>query len=592
MDCQLAVRDGAEVLARWPAIQAATIPPSLSEAEQRALRSQRVDVESVASGFSLLRRQYGTSLKVLVGLTGILVAIGCANLTGLVLARAMRRQEQIAVRLALGASRYRLIQQLLVEGLILALAGLAAALPVAWWSSRSLSAMLSVARISPLLRPMTPDGRVLLVAAATTIAAGVFVNLLPAWRATGTSAHSALRPGRSIAGSLGKPGRLLLTAQVALSMVLVVGAGLFVGTLRRLHANDQPFRGRPVVWTRLARMPGDRATFGRPYWQELIRQLASIRGVTVASLSYYFPAYLAYPGLLPTDTYASVSDPALVAQGITESASPGLFETFGIARLRGRDFTWNDDDHAPLVAIVNESLASKLFPTGDVVGQHLRMQSGPLQSELEVVGVVVDAPIGNIRDAHQAVVFRPLLQDVRRTAFPMAHVRVNGDLAAVRDEYVRVVQSQGHHFVRGLFTLEEWTDYALLQERLIAGITVAAAALAVLLGCVGIYGLLAYAVETRTREIGVRMALGATRARVVRMITRDGLAVVVAGVLLGVPCALAAERLVRSQLYGVTPTDPSIIVGAAIIFLMTGFVAAWVPARRASRLNPMDALRQ
>jgi len=193
---------------------------------------------------------------------------------------------------------------------------------------------------------------------------------------------------------------------------------------------------------------------------------------------------------------------------------------------------------------------------------------------------------------HQAVVFRPLLQDAQRTPVPIAHVRVNGNLAAVADEYVRVVQSQGHHFVQGLFTLDEWTDYALLQERLIAGITTAAAALAVLLGSIGIYGLLAYAVESRTREIGVRMALGATRATVVRMITRDGLAVVAAGVLIGLPCAIASARLVRSQLYGVTPTDRSILIGSAIIFLTTGFVAAWLPARRASQLDPMDALRK
>jgi ABC-type antimicrobial peptide transport system permease subunit len=272
--------------------------------------------------------------------------------------------------------------------------------------------------------------------------------------------------------------------------------------------------------------------------------------------------------------------------------SPGFFNTFGIAHLRGRDFTWQDDGGARPVTIVSQSLAGSLFPGGDALGRRVRLTSGSTSTDLEIVGVVADAPIFSYREPDLAVAFRPMMQDLLRAQFPMAHVRVNGDVKAVRDAYVRAVESQGRHHVRALFTLDQWFDYALLQERMIAGVSMSAAALAILLACIGIYGLLAYAVTSRVREIGVRMSLGATRATVLRMIVREGLAVVVPGVLIGIPCALGAATLVRSQLYGVTATDPTTIIGAAILFIATGVTAALVPAWRAARIDPIDALRQ
>jgi predicted permease len=441
---------------------------------------------------------------------------------------------------------------------------------------------------------MTPDVRVLAIATVVAIVTGLLVGIVPAWRAANGRVGAALRPGRSIAQTLGRPGRLLLAAQVALSMVLVVGAGLFAGTLSRLHANLDNVRMRPIVWTRLARNPGDRATpLGRPYFQELVRRLSEIRGVDAAVLSGIFPAALGNASGLRTESFAPADgpEPSPVATGLTEFVSPGFFDMFGIARLRGRDFTWDDDGRARTVAIVSESLARKLFPTGDVIGRRVRVSSGPARTDVEIVGVVADAPIGGVREPNVAVVFRPMMQDLTRAQVPMTFVRVSGDLRVVRDGYVRVVESQGHHHVRALFTLDQWIDFALVQERLIAGLSTSAAALAVFLACVGLYGQLAYAVASRVREIGVRMALGATHTVVVQMIVRDGLIVVVPGVLIGVPCALAAATLVRSQLYGLAPHDPTTIIGAAVVFTVTGFVAALVPALRASKIDPMDALR-
>lgn len=586
----------AEVLARWPAIQTATVPSSLRPAEQASIRAQRVAVDSVATGFSGLRTLYASSLVVLVGFTAILLAILCVNLTALLLARGLAHQHQFAVRSALGAGRARLFQRALADGLVLAVCGLAVALPLAWWSTQILTAMLSFARSLPLQQPLTPDVRVVGIAAVVAISAGLLAGILPAWRAAnGQVDAAALRPGRAIARTLGRSGRLLLTAQVALSMVLVVGAGLFAGTLSRLHATVDNARTQSIVWSRLTLNPGDRGTsLGRPYFQDLVQQLSGIRGVDAAALSYYFPAYLGFPGTLPMDTFAPVAgpDPSAVATGLTELVSPGFFDLFGIARLRGRDFTWDDDGRGPPVAIVSESLAGQLFPAGDVIGRRVRVSSGAARTDLEIVGVVADAPIGRIREPHVAVVFRPMMQDLTRARSPMTSVRVSGDPTAVRDDYVRVVESGRHHLVRALFTLDQWIDFALLQERLIAGLSTSAAALAVLLACIGLYGLLGYAVASRGREIGIRMALGASRTDVVQMIVRDGLIVVVPGVMIGVPCALAAATLVRSQLYGLAPDHPATIIGAAAVFTVTGFVAALLPALRASKTDPIKALRQ
>jgi predicted permease len=585
----------AEVLARWPAIQAATTPASLPQAEQTSAQSQRVAIESAATGFSTLRRLYGASLPVLVGCAAMLLLVTCVNLTGLLLARGLWRQHQFDVRVALGASRGRLFQQALLDGLVLAVCSLAVALPLAWWSSHVVTSMVSFARVTPLRRPLTPDLAVLAIAVVAALATGLLVGILPAWRAAHGRADAALRAGRGVVRGFGRPGKVLLLTQVALSMVLVVGAGLFSGTLSRLHANVDHVMTQPIVWTRLSRNPGDRGTpVDRRYFQDLVGQLSAIPGADRAALSLYFPAALGNASGLPTQNFAPLAEgePSAVASGLTEFISPGFFDMFRVARLRGRDFTWDDDERSPAVAIVSESLARKLYPDGEVVGRHVRVSVGPTRTDLAIVGVVADVPIGGIREPNMAVVYRPMMQELTRAQAPNAFVRVSSDSAAVREAYVGVVDSQRRHLVRGLFTLEEWIGFSLLRESFIARLSLSAAVLVVLLACIGLYAQLAYAVASRVREIGVRMALGASRASVLLMIVRDGLFVVVPGVLIGVPCALAAGTLVRSQLYGLGANDPTTIVRAAVVFTVTGFAAALLPALRASKIDPIDTLRQ
>jgi ABC-type antimicrobial peptide transport system permease subunit len=316
-------------------------------------------------------------------------------------------------------------------------------------------------------------------------------------------------------------------------------------------------------------------------------------GADAAALSVYYPTYYGIKGPVPTDHYTRADRAATPEVTVLpELVSPGFFDLFRLPRLQGRDFSWDDGPDKPAVALVSASLARALFPAGDAIGQQIRL-AGPQGRDIEVVGVVADAPYGKLDDPRPFVVFRPILQEQARSQFPMAYVRASGDLATVRDGYTRVVKALGHRALRPVFfTSSEWVDRALLQERFTAGLATFAAAMTILLACMGVYGLLAYSVTARVREIGVRLALGAARGAVVWMIVRDGLAIAVPGVFVGAACAWAAARLIRAQLYGIAPDDLRTLVIAAAVSLAMALAASLLPALRASRVTPVEALRE
>jgi predicted permease len=403
----------------------------------------------------------------------------------------------------------------------------------------------------------------------------------------------SLRRGRGTTGSLGRFGRGLLIAQVALSMTLLVGAGLFIATLAHLRANDTSLQSQRIVFSRAFREPGDRQVLPLDYYRTLVNGLAYMPGAGAAALSVYYPTYFAVTGPFPTDYRYTQPDgiTPLDATVLTDYVSPGFFDLFKLPRLQGRDFSWDDGPGKPAVALVSASLARALSPAGNVIGQHIHV-AGPAPRVVEVIGVVADAPYGKLGDPRPLVVFRPILQEAARAQFPIAYVRASGDFATVRDGYTRVVKSLGHRSLRAFITSSQWVDQALLQERFTAGLATFAAALTILVTCIGVYALLAYSVTARVREIGVRLALGAERRTVVWMIVRDGLAIAVPGVLIGAPCAWAATRIVRAQLYGIAPGDPRTVVTAAAMFLGTVLAASLVPALRASRVAPVEALRE
>jgi putative ABC transport system permease protein len=583
----------AELLARWPSIQSATLPAALSRGEREALLRQRLDVEPLASGFSGLRARFGTTLWVLLALMGILVAVACANLAGLTLARSLTRRHQVAIRLALGGSPRRVFWQLLVDGILLSAVAFAGAVPLAWGIIRAVTAAIMVGRTTSKVPTMTPDAGVLAATALLTVLIGIAIGVVSAWQLIAVHVGQDLRSGRSVIGSLGPFGRGLLVAQVALSMTLLVGAGLFTATLAHLRANDTSLQSQRIVFTRAFREPGDREPLPPGYYQTLVTDLAHMPGADAAALSVYYPTYFEFPGPVPIDYRYTRADgvTTLDAPVLTEFVSPGFFDLFRFHRLQGRDFSWDDGPGKPAVALISASLARALFPDGDVIGRQIRV-AGPQRRDVEVIGVVADAPYVKLDDPRPLIVFRPILQEMARAQFPMAYVRATGDFATVRDGYTRVVKSLGHRSLRPFFTSSEWVDHALLQQRFAAGLATFAAAITIVLACMGVYGLLAYSVTARVREIGVRLALGATRGTVVWMIVRDGLAIAVPGVLIGAPCAWAAARLVRAHLYGIAPGDPRTLLIAAAVFLATALAASLLPALRASSVAPVEALHE
>jgi predicted permease len=580
----------AEIAAIWPSIQAATIPPGFAAREQADMKAQQIHLESLANGFSTLRTRYANPLMVLLALAALLLVIGCVNLSGLLLARAVARDQQLAICLALGATRGRLIQQLLVESLLLSVLGAIAAIPLSWWVSRGLSAAIRTSG-SPLARPMTPDAGVLAVMAAIAVSAGLLVGVLPAWTATRRRDHIGLQAHRLVTSSTSWWGRSLLVAQVALSLVLLVGAGLFVKSLAKLRAIDAGYTTIGIVWTRVTSLPGGyRNLDAGSYYPALVERLSTLPGVRSVALTHFFPAYFGFD--LPPQPIARTDDASLAADGLMEAVSPRFFETVGISLLQGRDFTWHDNAQTQAVAIVNESLVRKLFPAGDAIGQRIDLGIDDKRRGIIIVGVTRDAVIGNLKaGAHVPVAFRPTLQEPVYLPVPDVVVRASGDVRAVGAAIQRTVPTFGREYVRRTQTLDEQFDLTLLQERLLATLSSSFAGLALLLAFIGLYALLAYAVSRRTREIGVRMALGASRGSVLRMIVRESVALTVIGVVIGMPCALATTRLTGRLLFGLSPADPATLVGASVFFVVVGALAGLRPAHRASTIDPMAALR-
>lgn len=429
----------AELLARWPAVQAATLPAQLAETERQALLGQQLTVAPLASGFSDLRGRYGTTLWVLLALMGILLAVACANLAGLMLARSLTRRHQVAIRLALGGSTRRVFWQLLVEGILLSAMAFAAALPIAWIIIRVVTVSLVSPRGPATLPSGTPDAGVIAATALLTIGIGLAIGVVSAWQSVAVRLDEGLRSGRGVVGSLGRLGRGLLVAQVALTMTLLVGAGLFTTTLTHLRANDTSLQSQRIIFSRAFREPGDRALLPPGYYQALVTELARVPGADAAALSVYYPTYFGLKVAVPTDYRYARADGVTPIDGtvLTDFVSPGFFDLFRFRLLKGRDISWDDGPGKPDVALISASLARAVFPAGDEIGRHITIP-GSEPRNVEVIGVVADAPYVKLDDPAPLVVFRPIMQETARTQFPMAHVRATGDLATVRDGYARV----------------------------------------------------------------------------------------------------------------------------------------------------------
>jgi predicted permease len=551
----------------------------------RLARENQLRLEPAATGAeSGLRRTHERWLRLLLMVLGAVLLLASLNLATLLLSRSDARQREISTRLALGAGRARIIRQLLTESMVLATLGGVFGLALASWASRLLLRMATPGSDRPPLE-LTPNLRLVLFTIAVSAAMCLLYGLIPALR--GTLSRRLVIGQQVGSGSRRRViDHVLVAAQVALSLVLLAGAGLFLRTLGQLWAQDPGYDRRNLLMFSVdARLAGHDGPNVPLSYRRLLEELRTVRGARLVTASAVRPV---------SDTYYLVSsvrqigDRSLPDEQRIRVAfnhiAPGYFAALGIPFVAGRDFEERDSPDAVKVVIVSERMARHF--TGNAIGQHL--------GDHEVVGVVKDIRYANIKDAPREVLYFPLFQAQPRELFysPSFEIRYAGGipdiLSSVRAAVSRVDPGLQIFRVR---TLEEQTQDSLSRERVLALLTSYIGGFAVLLACIGLYGLTSYAVTLRTAEIGLRMALGADSAAVRWMIVREATLTVVAGTVAGFMGTLGAVRLVRNQLFGIQPHDTIALASATALLLAMALVAAYLPARRASRIDPLNALR-
>jgi predicted permease len=569
----------------------------LSEADFNRFAARQMTILPAGAGTSWLRQQYTEPLFILMGVVGLVLLIACANIANLLMARATGRRREIAVRLAIGAGTSRLFRQLFTESMLLAAIGAAAGVLFAGWAGRTLVSMVLHGGDSPIRFHL--DLHVLGFTAAVTVFTGILFGVGPSWRAVRLSVNPALKNDAGAEGGqrgLRFPaGQLLVVCQVALSLVLLVGAALFVGTLQKLLRQDIGFQRESIVLAQF--FIGQGGPVGPPRltaYNSLLERAAAIPGVRSAALSD-----------LAVFGQSSVSDNVYVqgrATSQTRNAnflqvSPGFFETMGIPVLQGRQFTARDDSSSPKVAIVNETFAREFFSGESPIGKRFGFLPNGA-ADVEIAGLVKDIKWRSLRDSAPPFVFMPMLQPQTSPYGAAQHmgqatltVRVAGDpagaIAAVRREV------RDAHVFGGLQidTESHMIEQTLAQERLLAQLSGFFGALGLALAAVGLYGLMTYTVSRRTRELGVRVALGAQPTDLLRAVMGQTLTLVLIGAAAGCAAAFAAARLVSAFLFRITPSDPMVLASAMLTLTVVGVLATWLPARRASRVDPMTALR-
>ncbi|MGE5644988.1 MAG: ABC transporter permease [Acidobacteriota bacterium] len=551
-----------------------------------------IHVEPAATGYSNMRNAISTALIVLMSMVGLVLLIACANVANLLIARAFARQKEIAVRLSLGASRFQLVRQLLIESLVLSAGGGLAGIAIAVALTRGLLS-LTPARGTPLLIRSTPDLRILLFALALTVLTCLIFGLLPALRASRPNLATTLKD--AVTSIAGRGGSLLLrkglvAAQVALSFLLLFGAGLFVRSLQNLKATDTGFHDieNLVTFQLQPALNGYDNARAVHLYAELLDNIRAIPGVRSAALA-------AVPVLHGDEWDSTTSVEGHQAkdgedmQAFMNMVSPEYFRTMGTPIIEGRDFDRRDIKEDPKTAIVNEKFARHFFGKASAVGRHIGRGGGPgTKLDIEIVGVAADTLYEGPRVGVRRQVFLPNWGNGGVAFYARAGMGSEALYAALRREVKKLDPAMP---VFEMKTLAGQLDETLVTERLTAMLSAGFALLATLLASVGLYGVMAFAVARRTKELGLRMALGAQRTSVVWLVMREVLVLLAIGLAIGIPSAIALGRFVASQLYGIKSSDPWIAAAAMVLLSIVAAAAGWIPAYRASRVDPMHALR-
>jgi predicted permease len=553
----------------------------------------RVELMPAHNGLAELRKQFSSPLQLLMGMVGIVLLIACANVANLLLARGTVRQKEISVRLALGASRVRLVRQLLTESVLLALLGGGLGLLFAYCSAQFLVSFIP-RKSAPLTLQFSPDARILGFTAAVSVLTGILFGLAPAWRATRVQLSATLKDKtQSLGGSKARLGlgKVLIVSQIALSLLLLIGASLFVRSLQKLRQVETGFNNRDHILLFSIDCYGTayKGTKLSALHRELLERMNNLPGVRSASLSTATPIA---GGVDATQIFVSGAAPRPDNEEINVSVvAPKYFETVGIPLVAGRDFSPQDGEQSPKVAVVSESMARHYFPNENPLRRRFSLTKQERGEEREIVGVVKDAKFDSLRKENTRIVYLSHQQDWTRPSITFA-LRTSGGPAGLMATVRHAIQSVGKDIpVTKIRTLAAQIDEALAQERLVATLSGFFGLLALLLACIGLYGLMSYAVARRTHEIGIRMALGAQAHDVLKLVMRETLLLVFLGVAIGLGAAVATTRVISSLLFGLTPTDPATLALAVLLLIATATFAGYLPPRKASKLDPMVALR-
>jgi predicted permease len=565
----------------------------------------QLELVSAAHGLASLRQNFGDALFLLMAAVGLVLLIACANVASLTLARTSAREKEFAMRFALGAERWRIIRQLLTESLIMAAVGGLLGIVFAYLGASSLTAFLSSNSYSPLDINVHPDWRILGFTLAIATLAGILFGLAPALRSTRISVAPALKesaaspPGTTLIGRKFGVGNVLVVAQVALSILVLVGASLLARTLINLAAMNVGFDAHNVVLFGVApELNGYKGARLASLISELQRGLRAVPGVT----SVGYSAVPLLSGAYGTQDFYFPSEPDQSQQANVLNVGPKFFETMRIPLLAGRTYDAHDFEYAAakqanvvvvkqnaarrLFVIVNQAFARRFFGKQNPVGQLIGTEKGKLSS-LEIVGVVGDAKYYSLRKEVEPTLYFPMHPgggtfEVRTASNPEALIPLIRSAVKSVDSNLPIMQ---------LRTQQEQINRAIFQERLVAWLSGAFALLALVVACIGLYGLLSFEVTRRTHEMGVRMALGASSGEVLGLVLGRGVQLVALGLVMGIAAALCLSRYLQTLLYGVRPIDPLAYATVTILLLIVTFCACYLPARRATKVDPMVALR-
>ncbi|HEX2917016.1 MAG TPA: FtsX-like permease family protein, partial [Edaphobacter sp.] len=557
------------------------------------LQRAHVGLTPMSKGLSSLRRRFSDPLGVLMGITALVLLIACANIANLLLARSTARARELAVRQALGAGRLRIVRQLLTESLVLALTGGLLGIGLARIGDRLLLRMISG---GPELVPIdiSINTHLLLFTFAMTVATAILFGIIPAFRSTRLQLTESLKDGRagsSKGSSRSRLGKVLIVSQIALSLVLMVGAVLFIRTLMNLNNVDTGFNREGVLRLDIdSNVTGLKSDDPRmiAMFQEIEQRVSALPGVKAAS----FASFLFNQGSWNTSIRVvgqNLNDQVNIKHNVVGN---GYLATMQIPLLAGRNFGPQDTATSHKVAIISEHMAKDLFPAGvNPIGQHYYDGLDELpDTEVEVIGIVKDVKFGSLQERPQYIDYMPNPQ--HPWAFGTLAVRYTGDFDTISRAVQQAIHSVNPRLpITHIGTLDEQVSRTLTYHRIVAQLSAFFGLLAVFLSCIGIYGLMSYMVGKRTSEIGIRIAIGASRASVRWLVLREIAALTAIGIAIGIPVTLGASRIVGAMLYGLHSADASSVLASVLALLAVALLAAYLPAQRAASVDPVIALR-